>query len=369
MSTSKSAVWSKVKLASATFLIGSSSLANALTLNVLEWEGYISDHKEAFEQYAQSKGKSITLNFVKPYVTNPEQIFKEVRSKKADVVTPTHNYFKMRSNQLINVLLPLDTNKISSYNHITGSLRKASYDKHDNGVYSVPLLGGSYGLAYNAGKNVSAPDSWEALWKPEAKGQFAITQDQVEANVYITMMALGYPPETFYDISGNNSFNKDQVQAKLNALVKNAKNFWGGLADPNEMKNLKYVTTYWFGPAIANKEGQNWLLSNPKEGQTVWLDTMSIAKHVAESAEKLEAAYMLLDFMISPEVQAKIFRSYGSVIVNPKASSILSPEEVKKSYVGDESFFEDKFFWKPLTSRTKGTYQQMWKNAIDARGN
>jgi spermidine/putrescine-binding protein len=342
-------------------------VGQAVTLNVLEWEGYISDHKNSFEEYAKSKGLDVKLNIIKPFITNPEQIFQKVRLGKADVTTPTHNYYKMRNNQLINVLQPIDTSKLNNYKNVTKSLRSASYDKSNNNTFSIPLLGGSYGLAYNKGKGVPEPTSWNILWDPKYKNKFAITSDQFEANLYVVMTSLGYPPETFYNMEKNPKFNKQDVQSKLNDLVKNANSFWGGLADPEAMMNLELVTTYWFGPAIANKNGQNWQLSSPKEGQTVWLDTMALAKHLKNDPQKLEAAYLLLDHMISPKVQAAIFRAYGSVIVNPKADTVLSAEEVVQSHVGDDSFFEDKFFWKPLTARTKGAYQQMWEAAQKAR--
>ena len=333
--------------------------ASAVIINVLEWEGYISPFEAEFVKYAKSKGIDVKLNIIKPYITGPEDTFKAMRAKKADVTTPTNNYFKMNQGKLMQVLQPIDFSKLTNYKKVLGSLRSASYDQGKNGKYSVPLLGGSYGLAYNAA-NVGAPDSWNAFWDPKFKGKYAITDSQFEANVYITMLALGYPPETIYDISKGN-FDAAKVQSKLNQLVANAGSFWGGLADANAMKNLDLVTTYWFGVAEANKAGQNWKFANPKEGQTVWLDTMSIGKHV--TGEKLTASYLLLDFMIGEEIQKKIIEMYGSIIVNGETSKLLDAETIKAGRVGDESFFVDAYFWKPLSSRTRNMYKQMWKKA------
>lgn len=333
--------------------------AHAETLNVLEWEGYISPFADDFNAYAKSKGMDVTLNIVKPYISDPEQIFKEMRAKKADVVTPTHNYYKTSDGKLFQVLQPLDHSKLSNYTKVLNSLRTANYDKDAAGKYSVPLLGGSYGLAYNADKT-SPPDSWSALWEPKFKGKYAVTSDQFEANIYTTLLVMGYAPESFYDIE-KSKLNKDQVQEKLSQLVANSSSFWGGMADPEKMRDLELVTTYWFGVAEANKGGQNWKLANPKEGQTVWLDTLAIGKHV--TGEKLKAAYLLVDFMISEAVQKRILEMYGSIIVNAETAKILDPQVAKNGRVGDESFFDEKFFWQPLSSRTRNLYKQMWNKA------
>lgn len=337
----------------------SGSVWAKVTLNVLEWEGYISPFADEFRQYARDKGMDVELKIITPYITNSEQIFKELRARKADLVTPTHNYYKMNQDKLFQVLQPLDYGQLHNYAKLLDSLKNASYDKLQGSKYSVPLLGGSYGLAFNQDK-VSEPDSWQVLWDPANKGRYAVTEDQFEANLYLTMLALGYPPQSFYDVDSG-QFNQDQVQQKLNQLVQNAGSFWGGMADPDKMKELRYVTTYWFGVAAANDQGQNWRLANPREGQTVWLDTMAIGKDV--EGEKLKAAYLLMDFMISEPIQKKILEMYGSIIVNGKTAELLDDDTARAKRVGDESFFVEEMFWQPLSTRTRNIYKEMWKKA------
>lgn len=326
-----------------------SSSANALTLNILEWEGYISPFQKEIESFAKSKGVDLKLNFVKPYITNPDQIFNEVRNGNVDIVTPTNNYYKMKGSQLIKVLHPLDFSKMSNYSNVIKGLREASYDKTGKGKYSVPLLGGSYGLFYNADK-VSDPKTWEVLWDVKNKGKFAITNDQYEANFYTTLIMMGHKPNSVYDISKSNP-DKKKLQDKINVLASNAKLFWGGSIKKEEMKDLSYATSYWFGVAEANKSGQNWKPATTKEGVTVWLDTMSLSASTAKDEAKLKASYMVMDFMIGKATQAKLKKMYGSVMVN----SSVNP---------NRDFFKDEYFWKPLSARTKNTYKTMWQKAV-----
>ncbi|GGD53322.1 ABC transporter substrate-binding protein [Lacimicrobium alkaliphilum] len=340
-------------------MLASYSAWSKTQLNVLEWEGYISPFAEDFEEYARDKGMDVKLNILSPYITNPEQIFKALRAKTADVVTPTHNYYKMNQDKLFQVLQPVDFSRLPHYPKVLSSLRSAAYDNFHGEKYSVPLLGGSYGLAYNQ-DIVSAPDSWAVLWDPANKGKYSVTDEQFEANLYITMLVLGYPPQTFYDVDSG-SFNEQQVQTKLNQLVANAHSFWGGMPQADNMKQLSYVTDYWFGVAAANDAGQKWALANPIEGQTVWLDTLAIGKHVEK--DKLKASYLLLDFLISEPIQKRILEMYGSIIVNGATSQLLEPEAAEKGRVGDETFFVEEMFWKPMSSRTRNIYKDMWKKA------
>jgi spermidine/putrescine transport system substrate-binding protein len=84
----------------------------AVTLNVLEWEGYISPFKEDFKAYAKSKGMEVELTIIDPYITDPELIFNKMRASAADVTTPTHNYYKMNQDKLFQALQPIDFTRL-----------------------------------------------------------------------------------------------------------------------------------------------------------------------------------------------------------------------------------------------------------------
>jgi len=346
--------------------------ADAVELRVFEWEGYITVYEQAFEAHAKSKGKDIDLVFLKKpdgspwYIGSADDIFEQTRKGAVDVVTPTHNYYKQERGKLMQLLHPIDTAKLSNYTDVYPGLRNAGYARDEVGkVYGLPLLGGSYALAYNADK-VSAPDSWAVLLKPEAKGTFSVTGDQHEANVYQMARLAGV---AFADLYDYDKFTPEQRQAtadNLKRLVANAANFWGGMPTAEQMASLSYVTDYWFGVAAANKAGQNWKFAEPKEGVTVWLDNVSIAASTAQDPAKLEAAYLLLDYMIGVEAQATIAREFGSVIVNPKAKAKLSAEQAAAQ--PGEDFFVEERFWQPLSDRSRNGFKKMWEDALAAAG-
>lgn len=346
--------------------------ALAVELKVLEWEGYITLHEKEFEAYAKSKGQNIDLVFLKKpdgspfYIGTADDIFETVRKKGCDVTTPTHNYFKQERGKLMQILHSIDTAKLGNYNDVYPGLRSAAFAKDAAGKpVAVPLLGGSYALAYNAA-TTPAPTSWTVLLQPAAKGKFTVTSDQVEANVYQMAMLAGVKPQDVYDYD---KFTPAQLAAtadNVKKLVANAANFWGGMPTPDQLKPLAYATDYWFGVAAANAAGQNWKFAQPKEGVTVWLDTLSIAKHLESDPAKLSAAYLLIDYMIGVEAQAKIAREFGSVIVNPKAKAKLSAAQAAAQ--PGQDFFAEERFWQPLNDRTRNGFKKMWEDAMAAAG-
>jgi len=349
-----------------------STPAKAVELRVLEWEGYISIYEKEFEAWAKARGKDIDLVFLTNadgspfYIGTADDIFENVRKKACDVTTPTHNYFKQERGKLMQILLPLDTSKLSNYKDVYPGLRNASYARDDAGkLYALPQLGGSYALAYNAAKT-SAPDSWTVLLAPEAKGTFTVTSDQVEANVYQMALLAGVKPADVYDYDKFTPEQRAATAENLKLLVANAANFWGGMPTAEQMKPLTYATDYWFGVAAANAAGQDWKFATPKEGVTVWLDNVSIARHLESDPEKLEAAYLLLDYIIGVDAQATIAREFGSVIVNPTAKAKLTPAQAAAQ--PGEDFFVEERFWQPLSDRTRNGYKKMWDDALAASG-
>lgn len=353
-------------------VLGATRSAGAVELKVLEWEGYISLYEKEFEAWAKAQGKDIDLVFLRKadgspfYIGTADDIFETVRKQACDVTTPTHNYFKQERGKLMQLLLPLDTARLSHYGDLYPGLRNAGFARDEAGkVYAAPLLGGSYALAYNAART-AAPDSWQVLLQPAAKGTFTVTSDQVEANVYQMAMLAGVAPADVYDWDKFTPAQREATAANVKLLVAHAANFWGGMPSAEQLAPLTYATDYWFGVAAANRAGQQWKFAQPKEGVTVWLDTVSIARHVGNDPAKLEAAYLLLDYMIGVDAQAAYARAFGSVIVNPKAKAGLSAE-LAAAQPGEE-FFDESRFWQPLSDRTRNAFKNMWAEAMKAAG-
>ena len=346
-------------------LLGIAMPAKSIELAILEWEGYISSFKQNFEAYAISQGKDITLTIAEDldnepvYITNFDDMFHILRSSKADIVTPTSSFYNREGGRLYNILVPIDRSRLSNVASLPNSLSESMYDLRDEKHFSVPLIGGSYGLAYNA-SYVAAPSSWEVLSAPENKGKVSMTDKLVEANGYIAAIMAGTNPKDVYD---QKNVDYDKTLKVLQSMRGNTIRYWGGMAMPADMKNWHYITTYGFGVAAANNEGQDWKMVIPKEGQTLWLDTIAISSSIRDDKEKLEAAYFLIDYMLSGEVQAEMTRIFGSVPVVTNAKEHWSSEEQQRFNVQSDEFYIDGNLWQALDKRTSNFYELLWNQA------
>lgn len=346
--------------------------ADPVELRVFEWEGYISPYAAKFTEHAKKLGKDIKLIFRTNadgspfYISDADQIFQAVRSRVSDIVTPTHNYYKGDEEKLLKALAPLDVKQLKNWGDLPTAVTQADYARLDGKAFAAPLLGGSYALAYNADRVKEPPASWSVLFDPRNTGRTSVTSAQFEANVFVAAVMTGH---SYADLYNADKLDRAKIQAKLTEMARDVKVFWETNPDVALMeKDLDYITDYWFGVGMANAKGQTWRIATPKEGETVWLDNISIAAHVANDPAKYEAAHLLIDFMLSPEIQADIARSFGVVIMNAHAAAHLSPEESKRSRVGDASFFAADRMWQPMPSRTRNLYRQMWKEALTAAG-
>lgn len=345
----------------------SPSHAEQIELRVFEWEGYISPFADDFASYAKSKGVEAKLVFMvgadgKPaYITSADDIFQAVRGEKCDIVTPTHNYYKDSNARLMQTLAPINTAEVANFGAVVDNLRAADYAEAEGKRYAVPLLGGGYSLAYNADRVKEAPMSWKALVDPRFKNRTSITGAQYEANVYVAALLSGVKPA---DVYAWDSVNPETLGGWLRQMAGNARVFWDANPDIDLMANeLDLITDYGFGVAFANAKGQNWKFANPAEPTTVWLDNISLTPSAVATPAKSKAAHLLLDFMLSPEIQARLAQMYGVVVPNPKALDHIPAEQRDKVRVGSNDFYKAELLWRPLDKRTRNGFKGLWDEA------
>ncbi len=337
-----------------------SVLAETTKLTICEWKGYIMPWANEFESYAKANGLDVELVLYPEYLSSPEQIFNLVRGRQCDVITPTHNYFSQRNNQLFRSLMPLDYSKIPNYADVFPTLKNLNYKKFQGNNFAVPLLGGSYALAYNADK-VPEPTSFDVLFEPKNKCKITLTKSQFATNFYLAILKAGYDADRIYNMDemiSSRSLNDKGIEANLERLYKNVcaqDRFWLGEADFTKPE-LLYGTTYSFGVAAAQKQGVNWKIAHNVRS-TVWLDTISFVPTLQNSPKKLAAAYLLANFMLSEAIQEKIHQAYGVVVVNKKAE-----QELKDL----SEYYDESWLWQPLTIRTQGLYQILHQNNLEA---
>lgn len=340
-----------------------------VTLNLLTWEGYAPDDQVAeFKRLVQKK-YSEKLIFNIKYVSSADEFFQGVRRKSVDIIVPSHNIIKDERYKLIvqKLILPINLANIPNYSKILPSLQEAEYATDNGNVYSIPLVHGPYGLAYNTKKVSPAPTSWNIFWSDEHKGNYTLSSDYSEANIYITALALGFTPDQITDVK---KLSAPATRTKLAQLIKNANNLWVGVDTAHDLSRNNLGAAWGFSFPQLLKQGQMWAMATPKEGTTGWVDGHAISQSLAAKPKSKRIAEEWINFTLSDNFQIKaIVRGIGSAPVNTTIKDRLTVKEVALYHLDDPTYFKNqRILWPTLSTRQRNFFKSLWNDALKESG-
>ncbi|OEF48457.1 spermidine/putrescine ABC transporter substrate-binding protein PotD [Enterovibrio norvegicus] len=268
------------------------------------WGPYLST--ELLEQFTRETGIKVIYS---TYESN-ETLYAKMKTHPEgyDLVVPS-TYFvaKMRDEGM---LQKLDLSKLNNFNELDKNYLDKPFDPNND--YSIPHVIAMTGLAVNT--DMYNPDdftSWADLWNPELEGQIMLMDDTREV-FHIALRKLGY--------SGNSTDPKqiDEAYEELKKLMPNVLVFNSDNPANPYMSGEVGLGMLWNGSAAAaQREGLPIELVWPKEGGIFWVDSLSIPKN----AKNVEAAHKMIDFLLRPEVAAKISADTGYLTPVEKSNS------------------------------------------------
>ncbi|WP_163390476.1 extracellular solute-binding protein [Enterovibrio norvegicus] len=268
------------------------------------WGPYLST--ELLEQFTRETGIKVIYS---TYESN-ETLYAKMKTHPEgyDLVVPS-TYFvaKMRDEGM---LQKLDLSKLNNFNELDKNYLDKPFDPSND--YSIPHVIAMTGLAVNT--DMYNPDdftSWADLWNPELEGQIMLMDDTREV-FHIALRKLGY--------SGNSTDPKqiDEAYEELKKLMPNVLVFNSDNPANPYMSGEVGLGMLWNGSAAAaQREGLPIELVWPKEGGIFWVDSLSIPKN----AKNVEAAHKMIDFLLRPEVAAKISADTGYLTAVEKSNS------------------------------------------------
>ena len=81
----------------------------------------------------------------------------------------------------------------------------------------------------------------------------------------------------------------------------------------------------------------------PEEGSTGWSDTWMISSQSANP----NCMYLWMDYIISPEANAKATEYFGEAPVSEEACGFTEdPNHCETFHAADEAYFENVYYWK-----------------------
>src|SRR5699024_290190 len=210
------------------------------------------------------------------------------------------------------MLQKIDKSKLTHFNNLDPSLLHKSFDPEND--YSIPYIWGATAIGINSDEvDVSSITSWADLWKPEYKDSLLLTDDAREV-FQMALLKLGY--------SGNTTDPKEIEEAykELQKLMPNVLAFNSDNPANPYMQGEVNLGMIWNGSAfIARDAGAPIEMVWPKEGGIFWMDSLAIPAN----AKNVEGAHKLIDFLLRPEIAAKVAENIGYPTPNLAAQKLL----------------------------------------------
>lgn len=247
-----------------------------------------------------------------------------------DVVVPSSNFLAKQIKA--GAFQKLDKSQLPNWQNLDPALLKQLEKSDPGNQYGVPYLWGTNGIGYNVDKVKAALgtdklDSWAILFEPENLKKlskcgvsFMDSPDEVYPAV---LQYLGLDP---------NSTNPDDYKKAEAQLLKvrpyityfHSSKYISDLANGNICVAFGYSGDVFQARSRAEeaKKGVNIGYAIPKEGANLWFDLLAIPK----DAQNVKEAHAFINYLLQPEVIAKVSDYVGYANPNPKAGELMKAE-------------------------------------------
>jgi len=305
----------------------------AKVLHVFNWSDYIDD--AVLQDFEKETGIKVVYDVFDSNEVLEAKLL--AGSTGFDIVVPSSQF--MGRQIQAGVFQPLDKSKLSNWNNLNVAQMKLLEAYDPGNQYSIPYLWGTTGIGYNVkrlkeifGENPPV-DSWDLVFKPENMEKLK------KANCGVAMLDAQseiMAPALNYIGKDPNSLNEaDYVEA--GAMLEKVRpyiTYFHSSKYINDLANGDIcVAVAWNGDigmaATRAEEAQNGIeiaFNIPKEGTEMWFDMMAIPK----DAKNVEGAHLFINYILRPDVIAKISNFVTYANANDASLPMVS-DEVKNN--------------------------------------
>ena len=323
-------------------------------ISVLAWPGYIEngstdpkiDWITGFEKETGCKVSVRTFG-------TPEQAVDLFKSDEFDVVAAPG----ITTLQLIKDgrLQPLNTELLINWADIFEDLRTQAANDVEGLTFGAPQGRVANVLMYRTDVIDPAPETWAEVWN--ANSAYAGRISAYDSPITIADAAL-YLMSTQPDllITDPYSLDEKQFQAAVDLLTAQSANvglYWSDYAAQLQAFKAGEVvlgSTWQVIVNLAKAEGAPLNAVMPQEGTTGWSDSWSIRK----DTPNINCAYLFVDHMISPIVNASVAEWFGQAPSNSKACDVTTNAKHCATYrASDAEFWSQVQYWTAPTEKCR----------------
>jgi len=278
-------------------------------LNIYIWTNYLPD--DVLADFERRTGIDATVD---TYDSN-EALLEKLQSGVADYDVVVPSDYMLRTLTRENLLLALDRGRLKGFANLDPRFLNQEFDPGNR--CSIPYLWGTTGLGYDRRK-VGAPlESWQAVFDERFQGRILMLDDPREV-FGVALKLMGRSINETDPAILRKAAERLQAQKRL-VKTYNSSDFANLLAAGDVD-----VAHGWNGELaeVVAKDPQRFAYVVPKEGSTLWIDSLAIPAR----AGHLEEAYEFLNFVLEPEVAARIVDGVHYAGANKAAWSRIAPE-------------------------------------------
>jgi putative spermidine/putrescine transport system substrate-binding protein len=265
---------------------------------------------------------------------------------------------------------PINTDYIPNYADVQAGIKNQSYNSLDGKPYGVPHGRGPNLLMFRTDAVPKDTNSWAVIWDKSGpyNGKLSIYDD----SIFIADAAI-YLKATNPDLGIDNPYQltDEQFTAAVNllkSLKPNVGEWWADYAKQIQSyanKDVVIGTTWPYQENILKADKKPVAAIKPKEGTTGWSDTWMIYSKAAHP----NCMYLWMNYIISPQANAKVAEWFGEAPSNPKACSFTTDKNFCTAmHTNDEAYWKNIYYWTTPTADCGGKggtckTQQDWVNA------
>ncbi|MBX3457267.1 MAG: extracellular solute-binding protein [Candidatus Paracaedibacteraceae bacterium] len=296
-------------------------------LNVYNWYGMIP--KDVLEEFETETGISIRYDLYDNNEILEAKLF--AGNSGYDVIFPSASPYAVRQIQA-GVYEKIDKSQIPNLVHVDpliyDQMRLADSDLE----YTIPYYWGTFGFSYVEEEILKRmPDaptqSYRMLFDPSVVSRFkgcGVTLLDESVDVYPAVLTyLGKDPRS------DSLDDLKEAQTHLQKIRPSVKRFSSSRFVNELVGGESCLAQAWSGEAQlaqdrANEVGKNIHIRYivPREGGTIWIDCIAIPK----GAPNLNNAHKFIDFLLRPNISARIANAIKLAIANKGALPYIDPK-------------------------------------------
>ena len=285
-------------------------------LRIISWADYVpADVIAAF--------KNETGIQVQVTLSNNEEMISKLRATGGagfDLAQPSQDRI-FGAQQEFRIYKPLDSSKVRLEEFVPELLETVKKNATlDGKLYGLPYVWGTEGLVYNS-KRTTIGD-YRDLCKPELRGRTAVRLKRPTLMAFA--FALGKDPFALYANTKAYSALMDEVGRTLTACKANFRFFYDNKDQLlNGMRSGEvWAAMMWdSGGWLLNRENPDIHFINPHSGAIAWMDTFALPARGRNDA----GAYAWINFVMRPEMAARIAKSIGNFTAAKGADQLMDP--------------------------------------------